>query len=98
MLFSSNASKQTREPGSIRRWYRRHLRIGPKQHLSVDALLRIANEIEERLTVAGCRWRDAGIDVDPRAVDKLFDAFYTTKATGWGFPAIQKTSPTQHRR
>ena len=28
--------------------------------------------------------RDAGIGVDPQSVDKLFDAFYTTKSDGMG--------------
>jgi signal transduction histidine kinase len=28
--------------------------------------------------------RDAGIGVDPQVVDKLFDAFYTTKSDGMG--------------
>ena len=28
--------------------------------------------------------RDAGIGLDPRAADKLFDAFYTTKSEGMG--------------
>jgi signal transduction histidine kinase len=28
--------------------------------------------------------RDAGIGVDPQVMDKLFDAFYTTKSDGMG--------------
>jgi PAS domain S-box-containing protein len=28
--------------------------------------------------------RDAGVGIDPRAMDKLFDAFYTTKSDGMG--------------
>ena len=28
--------------------------------------------------------RDAGVGVDPDAMDKLFDAFYTTKSDGMG--------------
>jgi signal transduction histidine kinase len=28
--------------------------------------------------------RDAGVGVDPQNVDKLFDAFYTTKTDGMG--------------
>ena len=32
-----------------------------------------------RLTV-----RDAGVGIDPQSMDKLFDAFYTTKSGGMG--------------
>ena len=40
-----------------------------------------ARDGDDRVRVAG---RDVGVGFDPRSVDNLFDAFYTTKSAGMG--------------
>jgi signal transduction histidine kinase len=44
-------------------------------------LIRTEREDGDRVRV---NVRDAGVGVDPQAMDKLFDAFYTTKSDGMG--------------
>lgn len=46
-----------------------------------DLLIRTERETVDRVRVTV---RDAGVGLDPQSMDKLFDAFYTTKSGGMG--------------
>jgi signal transduction histidine kinase len=44
------------------------------------------------------RVRDAGVGIDPQSVDRLFDAFYTTKRAGMGIGLSVSRSIVEHHR
>src|SRR5262249_36343332 len=46
-----------------------------------ELLIATAREDDERVRLSVC---DRGVGIDPMSLEKLFDAFYTTKAEGMG--------------
>jgi signal transduction histidine kinase len=58
--------------------------------------LRVQTEIHGSNTVR-LLVRDSGVGLDPRTIEKLFDAFYTTKAHGLGIgPAVSRSIIETH--